>query len=82
MLSTLERHPEAKDPLLVHETGTLVESAVCQVADDALAFFWISDVAPGLVIWNWRTGQKFVVSVCGLILTWYLIMLLRSTSVL
>jgi hypothetical protein len=59
-LSKNGQHPDAKVPILLHETGALVDSAVCQLADDALAFFWAGET-PGLVIWNWQTGRKLVV---------------------
>jgi hypothetical protein len=58
-------HPMTRQHILRHVTGGLVDSAVVQVADDALSFFWASHDAPGLVIWNWRTGAVLVSAISG-----------------
>ncbi|KAI0668215.1 hypothetical protein C8Q78DRAFT_282410 [Trametes maxima] len=58
-LSSNKPHPDARKTELETPVLASVGSSFIQVVDDVLGmFFYAFD--PGLVIWNWRTGQTVV----------------------
>lgn len=62
-ISSHKPHPEAANAVIVH-TCTLpfvMTNSFIAIAEDVLAiFFWIEN--PGLIIWNWKSGNLLVVS--------------------
>lgn len=61
-LSTNKCHPEAAQHVLKHTLFHPIDLACVQIADDVVGF-WYVGLSPGLVIWNWKTGETLIVRV-------------------
>ncbi|KAI0370752.1 hypothetical protein BV20DRAFT_1035699 [Pilatotrama ljubarskyi] len=58
-ISENKPHPQAAVPELTMLLPSQMDSSFIQIVDDVVGiFFWMH--GPGLVIWNWRTGQTMV----------------------
>lgn len=65
-ISTNVRHPKAARAELTAEIQFLLGSSFIQIVDDVVGlFFWVH--GPGLIIWNWITGE--IIVVCYSLLT-------------
>ncbi|KAI0643365.1 hypothetical protein C8Q79DRAFT_978518 [Trametes meyenii] len=58
-LSGNKPHPDARKPELDTPVPASVGSSFIQIVDDVIGMFFHA-FDPGLVIWNWRTGQTVV----------------------
>lgn len=59
-ISTNVKHPKAARGELTAEIQFLLGSSFIQIVDDVVGlFFWVH--GPGLIIWNWITGEIIVV---------------------
>lgn len=59
-ISQERAHPNAARPMLQTHLPSMARNTTTQIVDDVIGSFFFTD-APGLLIWNWRTGEKVVV---------------------
>jgi len=63
-ISSNVQHPAAASPLLRTNSTFTMSSAFIQIVDDVVGMMFRTDLEGGrIVIWNWKSGRKLVVSV-------------------
>lgn len=54
-------HPEAAVDILEGRTGSFIDECMLDIADDVVALY-VRQLAPRVIIFNWKTGEELVVS--------------------